>query len=89
MLQQFLTFVVQNFSPYNLCQKSYIEVFLAYEDNFWWFGRPFWAIWAVFVKPTLVSRMEVQDILIIFQHFSSQDILIRDRTVISLGKRPK
>ena len=35
---------------------------------------------------TLVFRIEVQDILIIFQHFSSQDILIRDRTVINFGK---
>ena len=33
-----------------------------------------------------MSRIEVQDILIIFQYYFSQDILIRDRTVINFGK---
>ena len=31
-------------------------------------------------------RIEVQDILIIFQHFSSQDILIKDRTFINFER---
>jgi len=35
---------------------------------------------------TLVSLIEVQDILIIFQHFSSQEALIRDRTLINFSK---
>ena len=32
---------------------------------------------------TLVTLIVVQDILIVFQHFSSQDILIKDRTFIN------
>ena len=34
---------------------------------------------------TLVTLIAVQDILIIFKHFSSQDILIRDRTFSDFG----
>ena len=36
--------------------------------------------------PQLVSLIEVQDILIIFQHFSSQEVFIRDRTFINFSK---
>ena len=35
---------------------------------------------------TLVTLIAVQDILIIFKHFSSQDILIRDRTFSDFWK---
>ena len=34
---------------------------------------------------TLVFLIEVQDILIIFQDFSSQEALIKDRTIINLA----
>ena len=34
---------------------------------------------------TLVTLIVVQDILIVFQHFSSQDTLIKDRTLIKFG----
>ena len=34
---------------------------------------------------TLVALIAVQDIIIIFKHFSSQDILIRDRTFSDFG----
>ena len=42
-------------------------------------------VWS-FKTDTLVFRIEVQDILIIFQHFSSQDILIKDRTFINFER---
>ena len=35
------------------------------------------------LKSTLISRIVVQDILIIFRHFSSQDTLLKGRTVIN------
>ena len=38
---------------------------------------------------TLVSLIEVQDILINFQHFSSQEALIGDRTFINFSKKFK
>ena len=38
-------------------------------------------------QPTLVSLIEVQDILIIFQQFSSQEALIRDRTFINFSRK--
>ena len=39
-----------------------------------------------FILATLVTLIAVQDILIIFKHFSSQDILIRDRTFSDFWK---
>ena len=52
-----------------------------------WFGRVHFAhlifLGNAYSGNTLVSLIVVQDILIVFQHFSSQDILIKDRTFIN------
>ena len=44
---------------------------------------------AIFKKHYLEFLIEVQDILIIFKQFSSQDALIRDRTFNDFPRNPK